>query len=263
MRWIKLCCCRDKAGMRVCLGSTLVVCALFLFACAIVPVKTTTAIKGSAGQKARLPAEALIPGETTRDQVEVRYKTFAVESGIPSLFWGRFQKSNWAVVATGFFGVLADAQRVWGGYNLLASFDANGTLKSYEIIPDKELLARFVAMRHEARFPTLDFLQPIRLEVNPELPWLAPAEIRLSAHDLEVTVDRQGSKITERIVRKITVTHLRGIKVRGIDYTTDPAGIPLELLLAEKTVFGKKISFSAKPEDALTLVRWMEQAKGR
>jgi hypothetical protein len=266
MGWMKLCCSWDKLRMKACrLGvlSTLLFCALFLSACAIVPVKTTTAIKDPAGQKTRLPAETLIPGETTRDQVEARYKAFAVNSGMPSLFWGRFQKSSWAVVASGFFGVLADAQRVWGGYNLLASFDANGTLKSFETIPDKELLARFAAMRHEPSFPALNFLQPIRLEVKPELPWLPTAEIQLCAHEVEVTMDRQGSKITKRVVSKIPVTQVIEIKVRGIDYTTDPVDIPLELLFSEKTVFGKKISFSAKPEVALMLVRWMEQAKGR
>jgi hypothetical protein len=236
------------------------VCVLFLTGCVVVPVKAPTVITNPSGQKTLLPSETMIPGETTREQVEARYKAFGVDCGIPNFFWGRFQKSNWAIAGATYGG--AGAFRMWGGHNLLASFDGNGTLKTSETVPDKELPARFAAMRKELSFPALDIRQPIIFEVTPEFPWILPAEIQISATDLLVTMDRQISpKRTKQVVARIPVAQVMGLKVAVSD--KDSVGMTLQLVFSEKTAVGKKMSFLVKPEAALTLVRWIEQGKGR
>ena len=121
---------------------------VFLATGCIIPVRTTTAVQNLTGQKQPLPKEAIVPGRTTREQIEQEYKSFAIDSGAPSLLWGRFRKSQWAVL----WGVCArygapgcaGADCAWGTYNLLVSFDSEGHVKTSETVRDKELVDRFV-----------------------------------------------------------------------------------------------------------------------
>jgi hypothetical protein len=236
-------------------------CVLFLCSCIVVPMKTPTLIKNSAGEKVPLPHDALIAGVTTREQVEQQYKSFAVDCGTPHLFWGRFQKSTWAM-AGGMFGAGAGASRMWGGFNLLATFDDNGILKYSETLPDKELVSRFVTMRKQLIFPALEQGQPIDVTGTPEFPWLPPAEFQLSATEILVSMDRQVSaKKQKHVSLAIPIAQVLSVQLGSTG--EDKGDIHVELLLSEKTAFGKHIHFQAKPEGALTLVRWLEQVKAR
>src|SRR5690242_18321091 len=140
-----------------------ILCLLFASGCLIVPVRTTTATRDPAGHKSKLPQLSLVPGQTTRADVEAKYSQFAVDSGIPSLFWARFSKSSWALLA-GFGGYgagSASAERVWGNQNQLVNFDPDGMLLSSEIVPDKNLSARLAALVQERRFAALELSPPI------------------------------------------------------------------------------------------------------
>jgi hypothetical protein len=61
------------------------------------PTRVTTAIKTTSGQKMGMPPLALEPGKSTRQQVESQYRAFAVDSGVPNLFWARYLESRWYV----------------------------------------------------------------------------------------------------------------------------------------------------------------------
>lgn len=86
----------SKAGRSLHVGLALL-CVLPAAGCIVVPVRTKTVIQNPAGHKEPFPQLAIVPGRTTREQVEEQYKSFAVDSGAPNLFWGRFRKSSWAV----------------------------------------------------------------------------------------------------------------------------------------------------------------------
>jgi len=151
-----------------------------------VPVGTPTVMKNPVGKTGTLPVAPVVPGETTREQMEAQYKAFAVDSGIQSLFWGRFRKSKWAVFG-GIYGVGAAGGRLWGAYNLLATFDDSGTLKALETVPEDELLAKLVTMQKTQRFPVLDLSQPVLVSGMTNFPRGETIDLQLSAHEVVIT----------------------------------------------------------------------------
>lgn len=265
---------------------TILLCGALVSACIVVPVRTPTVTQNPIGQKDKLPTLALIPGQTTRAQVEDQYKTFAVDSGAPNLYWARFRQSRWAVfyAAGGGYNAVGGGGRTWGTYNLLVLFDSNGNVKSSEIRRDKDLLDRLQTMCKDHQFPALDLTQPItlKLDLNQRsdvfsssawdqarrrgILWI---ELRLSETEMIVTMHKQ-----DRIVHKQPVPQppeIVAVPVADVlrvktNWTESPSSIPATVQLSQEkriTSIGSKLKFDTSPSELLTLLRWHEQVKAR
>ncbi len=240
---------------------------VFLATGCIIPVRTKTVIQNPTGQKASLPRLEIVPGQTAREEVEGHYKEFAVDSGASNLFWGRFRKSKWAVFygVGGYGGAAVGGGRTWGTYNLLVSFDANSTVKTSELIRDKELVDRFVTMCQEQDFPVLGLSQPVKTGGMLMHALKTSVDLQLSASDVVVTISKarfvhkQWQPQPPEIIT-VPLTQIAGIKV---GFTEDAFEIPITLEFAEKTRFGRHIRFTAVPGAVLTLVRWQQQVKAK
>lgn len=270
----------SKAGRSLCVGLALL-CVLTAVGCIVVPVRTKTVIQNPAGLKEPFPKLAIVPGTTTREQVEEQYKSFAVDSGDPNLFWGRFRKSSWAVFVAvgGNGGAAGGGARTWGTYNLLVSFDSRGNVKTFEIVRDKELLDRLVRMYKEHDFSPLDLSQHVSVSgtLNQRSDIFAPAAWQ-QAHSpgtwwVDLQLSESGLIVTkhkpDRIVRKkplpqppeiVTVPFVQIADI-SVRYTEDVNEIPVTLRFAEKTALGKHVSFNVAPSALLTLVRWQQQVE--
>lgn len=199
-----------------------------------------------------LPDDPPIPGKTTRQQVEQEYKVFAVESGVPNLFWGRFRKSSFAAPpATG---------RVWSVQNLLVSFDSNGIVKSFDIVPDTKLLDHLASLYKAQAIPSLDLSTPVPIGGEAEFHY--HVDVQLSSAGLEVTRPRPSRNPPKRPKPNETIA-IPSVQFAGIEigFSEEPLPIEVILRLSEKTIFGKHIFFKAEPHMVITLVRWREQLK--
>src|SRR5215469_6634127 len=76
----------------------LVPASVALSGCLVVPIKMRTIDQTEAGKRTAEPATDIVPGVTTREQVEQKFHDIAVDSGDPQLFLGQFRKSGWAIV---------------------------------------------------------------------------------------------------------------------------------------------------------------------
>jgi hypothetical protein len=225
-------------------------CAFSLVGCIPVPVRMTTVITDPSHQKQSLPDDPPIPGKTTRQQVEQQYEAFAVESGVPNLFWGRFRKSSWALAA----------DRVWSDHNVLVSFDSNGIVKSFDTVPDSELLDHLVSLCKAQAIPPLDLSTPVHIGGVAELN--NRVDVQLFYTGLEVTRPRPSRNPPKRPKPSETIT-IPSVQLTGIEvgFTGEFRPILVILKLSEKTIFGKRLVFEVEPHMVLTLARWLEQLK--
>lgn len=218
----------------------------------MLPVRMKTVITDQAHNQQSLPDDPPIPGKTTRQQVEQEYKAFAIDSGVPNLFWGRFRKSSWAAPpATG---------RVWSIENLLVTFDSNGIVKSFDTVSDTKLLERVASLCKAQAIPPLDLSTPIHIGGVAEFDYRV--DLRLLSTGLEVTRPRPSRNPPKRPKPSETIT-IPSVKVTGIqvDSVDESAPIPVFLKFSEKTIFGNHIYFKAEPQMVLTLARWLELLK--
>ncbi len=240
---------------------------LGLAGCIIVPIRMKTSVKTAAGEKLVAPVEAPVPGVTTRQQVEEKFKAFAVDSGTPGLFWGQFQKSSWAVFA-GSYG-FAGASRVWGTHNLLVTFDEKDIAKTVEFVPQKNLLHRFVVMHKEGVFPPLDLSNPIHVEGMMEQFVETSLTLELDSTGVTVTTQEEIQTIRKkpkpRLTSFVPIAQVEGMHIGDppLQWSTKFNDTPLDLKLkfSRMCAHGKSIAFYAEPQTALTLVRWIEQTK--
>ena len=118
------------------------------------PIRVPTAIRTASG-----PVETFanwqtpVVGVITRKQVDEQYHAFAINSGVPNLFLGEFDKSTWAMLP----------ERLWGTNNIIAVFDEKDVLKSFEIVPQDKLFSRFVKLQQAGTFPPLNLSRPISM----------------------------------------------------------------------------------------------------
>lgn len=234
--------------------------------CVVLPVRTKTRIEGPAGTKQELPSRVLVPGATTRAEVEEWYREFAVEPGVPNLFWGRFRKSSWALLfAVGGYGSgAAGGGRTWGVYNLLVTFDSGGLVRSSALVPEKELQARLAEAAAEAAAPPLDLSQPLSIEN------LAPdSSDRVRA--IELTLTDTGLAVLKYppwrsrttpaplpISAVVTIGQIERLEV-GDGGTEEQGRVRVVLRLKEKTDVGKRVILWAEPRWASVIVRWTTQ----
>lgn len=238
--------------------------------CVVVPVRMKTRVEGPAGTKLELPKRLVVPGATTRAEVEEWYREFAVEPGVPNLFWGRFRKSSWAyyyAVGVGSAGASAGGAgggRTWGVYNLLVTFDPNGLVTSSALVPEKDLQARLAGAAAEAAAPPLDLTQPLFLEnLVPDSSDRIRA-IDLALTDTGLTVLKYPpwrSRTTPAPLPISAVVPMAQIeRVQVGDGGTEAQGrVRVELRFTEQTDVGRRVVLWAEPRWASVIVRWLAQ----
>lgn len=241
--------------------------------CMIVPpTRVTTAIKTPAGKAEALSPLVAEPGKTTRRQVEEQYHAFAVDTGVPNLFWARYLESRWYAAV-----YPAPPGRIWKTRNILVSFDESGFVKTEENIPDTELIARFVGLQKAGAFPPLDLSSPIQVAGMEGYP-TSPMTLEVSSRGLTITLAQRTLKLSK--TKPSPATHgesqqpspvfipleqIIGLQILdagnflGNEFMTPDS--QLELKFSQKTALGKNFSFYLKQHAVLTLVRWMEQEK--
>jgi hypothetical protein len=234
--------------------------------CLVLPIKTGTHIQNPTGGKDKLPKFAIVPGQTTREEVEQQYQAFRMDSGVPNLFWARFRKSTWAMVwaVGGYGGATGGGGRMWGTFNLMVRFDENGKVVASDLVQDKELLAHLQTLCTEKNFPTLDLSQPAR--VGGEQAYLpgAPVELQLLPDSVVIKKSLPDRKVHKRWVpQPPVITTIPSSDVTGISarYAEEVRTVPLNIKFSKKTTVGKSISFNVLPADVLTLVRWQQQVQ--
>lgn len=214
-------------------------------------------VRTPSGLHERLPTETPVIGKTTRQQVQAQYHAFAVESGLPDLFWGRFRKSRWL-----------NFERVWDTYNLLILFDSSGLVKSCDTVPEEKLIDRFGAMYKKQSFPTLDLSQPINVSglsayvpVQLHQTTAVPVNLQLSSGGMLVVIQKSSSD--KRLPNSSFKVPAAQVSFHTCcEPSTHPASeIAIELMFSKKTIVGKSMYFTAEARVTLTLVRWLQQVK--
>lgn len=227
------------------------------------PTRVTTAIKTPAGEKAALAPEVPVPGNAMRQEVEEKYRAFEVELGLPSLFWGRYLESKWYVAAAP-----GPAGRIWHTRNILASFDENSHMRSFEIIEDKELLKRLSSLQGELKLPPPDFSKPVGLVCS----WWALPDRQMGVEltDAGVTLDFSSKEWAQSKRRWPETVFVPAEQVSGLDaldvgsvvggeFSTPKSKLAFKF--SKKTAVGKYFEFYAEPRDVLALASWYEQVK--
>jgi hypothetical protein len=257
------------------LPSLSLLCLLHLTGCVLVPpTRVTTAIKTSSGLSQALAPPAQVPKTATRQQIEELYRAFAVPTDVPNLFWAIYLESKWYVNI-----YPAPPGRLWNSYNILALFNEDGSVKTFETVPNKKLAERFVSLQKQGVFPPLDLSQPLQVaarNTNPSLAW----NIELSLVGLTF---RHPSDQRQRTAQPLTpsfrqqlrdqsseseIIFVPAAQVTSVAVEEKPMGEAfsnsdscLQLTFSRKTTLGKTFEFSAEPRAALTLVRWLEQVR--
>jgi hypothetical protein len=237
----------------------------------VVPVRMKNRVEGPAGRKEGLPKEILVPGTTTRQEVEERYKGFAVDTGIPNLFWGRFRESSWAVVygVAGYGGGAAGGGRKWNVRNLLVAFNEDGTVRDSAAVADEEFQDRLSALVAELAAPPMDLSQPVKVGGLPP----EPREVGAGTIDLELTsvglvVTRYRYWISKKMapppptVATVPLERLESLTV-GQGHAREAARMGVVLRFRGKTEVGRRLAFWVEPEVAPILARWLAQVKPR
>ena len=237
---------------------------LFLAGC--VPTRGRPLIRTTSGKDAVLAAQAPSLGQSTREDVEARYHAFAVDSGVPNLYWARFIESRWLVA--GMYG----ATRVWNAHNILVRFDETGLVRTEEEVPDHDLAARFASMQKAEGFPPLDLSTPLQVLVTTaETVEISGNE--LIFHQAAIPMYRGNKKKGVRPARivRIAIAQIADIQFEEtLDHLSaerpcvqGDCMMRLHLKFAGKTELGEDYRFSAEPRAALTLVRWMQPGATR
>ena len=248
------------------IASAILLSTLFTTGCLVLPIKTGTHIQNPSGEKDKLPKFAIVPGQTTREEVEQQYWAFRTDSGVPNLFWARFRKSTWAMVwaVGGYGGATGGGGRMWGSFNLLVRFDENGKVVASDLVQDKDLLARLQTFCAQKDFPTLDLSQPVQVNGEQVYVFNEPVEFQLTENTVVVRRYLPNRKVHKRwvpqppVIASFSASEVTGISAR---YAEDARTVPLNIRFSRKTPVGKGVSFNTEPADALTLVRWQQQVQ--
>ena len=145
-------------------------------------------------------------------------------------------------------------------YNLLVSFDSDGNVRNSEIVHDKELIDRFIAMCKGKVLPELDLAQPVY--IGGMLEAETHVDLQLSSRNVVITREKPPRRVHKKMeaqlpeVITVSAADVTGIKV---GYDQEPYELPVTLQFAQKTKFGKHISFIAAPNAVLMLVRWRQR----
>jgi hypothetical protein len=133
-------------------------------------------------------------GETTR--AEALEKLHTVDTGLQSdrFFLGRWDTSKWggwAFVAGG-TNAAGGAKRFWHDVNFLAEFDDKGTLKRYEIFPDKLLNEKLALVAAESKLPS--GIERREMAIQFAYQRIVPGKIVLTAESMEFVEESKAKK---------------------------------------------------------------------
>lgn len=244
-------------------------------ACVILPMRLTTRIEGPDRTKQKLPKSAIVPGKTTRQEVEAGYKGISVETGIPNLFWGRYRKSSWGVAVAGINPLggsndwLTDAYsgRLWGMHNLLVTFDANGVVASAATVPEKDLHRRLMGMAGDLAAPPLELSSPMLLEdVFPDVGDQG-GRIEIELNDAGLSVTRYPPHASPDVPPPLPTTmalaadQVTAVGV-GLENEVQPAMVRAAIFFAPEPKASGRLNFWTTPRSALVfLIWWAEVGK--
>ena len=241
--------------------------SLALTGCLIAPIKMRTLTKDPAGNRALVPSDVPIPGKTTREQIEEKFQTFEMESGEPALFWGHFEKSSWALawVVGSYTGGYAGGERLWSEYEILATFDENDIVRSFDVFPQKTMVQRVANLQKLGLLPPLDLSTQIELDGAKVIPSFMHVTLELSSDELKATVrhpepkpSKKPKKAKPPVIASIPVAQIVGISIES--QNRDPARpFSLGLKFSQKTPVGKSLNVFLTARDSLTVIRWYEQ----
>ena len=228
------------------------------------PIRTTTAVKTASDLRQDLPKQLPIPGKTTRLEVEEQYSAFAVPSAVPDLFLAQYNESTWAMAAGAAYAG-GYAGRIWTTHNILATFDKNGVLKTFDVLSDRDLIARFEQMQKDGAFPLLDLSKPIRIVCDTDSS--PPTILSLGVESYSAIVLSSTTLTLEPAPPSATAPPHSASKVRELTIPIDEiiaigSGDGLQLKLSRKIQSGNTIEIHAPAGQWLTIVRWFQQAKG-
>jgi hypothetical protein len=127
---------------------------IFLAACVPVPMKLRTRVKPITGEElgAEPDISVIHTGVTTRAEVLQQFVAFDTGWRTGNLFVGR-----WLV--SGFSSDVDNANRVWGGKNLVVEFDEKDVVLRYRILSDIEFLNTDIFMLLKSEKELLGFQQ--------------------------------------------------------------------------------------------------------
>lgn len=135
--------------------------ALATSGCVPFAVPATTRIEDRRHAERKLPAAPIVPGRTTRSEVESRYAAFTLDTGIPNLYWARFRRSTWG---GGVVGFPTGGGRAWSVANVLVSFGPDGTARRSVDAGEKQLLSNMTRMLAELAAPSPGPFEPTLIE---------------------------------------------------------------------------------------------------
>lgn len=239
--------------------SALFIATMAAAGCVIVPMKLPTRLEESVGgRKMTLPMGAIVPGTTTREEIGQRFGAIAVDSGVPGLYWGRFQKSTWGLG----FGTLLPAPyvgggRVWRVANLLVTFDDHDRVRSFAVAREEELQARLAGAVAAVGAPPLRLSEA--LEVRDVSGRAARHDVVLTPTAITVTTTRYHSGTVERSVATVSLKLVERLQVGagGEDLT----GTEMQIRFSKRTEAGRKVALLVAPGSATAIVRWLAQAR--
>ena len=146
------------------------------------------------GSVQKIDLSFLRPGETTR--AEVLEKLKPIDTGLQSdrFFLGRWDTSKWggwAFVAGG-NNAAGGTTRFWHDVNFLAEFDDKGTLKKYEIFPDKLLNEKLALVAAESKLASGTERRQMAIQFAYQR--IVPGKIVLTAESMEFVEESKAKK---------------------------------------------------------------------
>jgi len=234
--------------------------------CVVVPMKMRTRVEAPAGTKRVISKNDLVPGKTTREDVEGRYGAAAVGTDVPGLFWGRFRKSSWAFAAfTALPAPYATGGRLWGIRNLIVTFDEYGSVKDSFIVDEGDLHRPLMQALAEISALPREWGQPLSIrghEPDPEKPGGAVDLVLTNAGAVVTRHPRWTRHPLPQAPPAVVTARLADIESLTVGHGgDDPSSVEVVLRFKEETSVGHHLTFKVDPQDAILIARWWAQVK--
>jgi hypothetical protein len=247
-------------------AATLLAAACATSACVVLPMRVTTRVRNLSGADQPLPKQAVVAGTTTRQDVDERYRGFAVDHGVPGLVWARYRKSSWTIVGAVINPLVlgAGGDRLWGTHDLLITFDDRDTVKRTVTVKDDALHPALARAASDAGLPELDLSDPLRLDdLDPCQCGDPPIDLELAASRIvvarHVAPKSPSDPPDPPIFTIVPVEQIDQVQAGGD--TQDLGAVRIELRFKGKTEAGERLRLWVPPDAAITIVRWWERVK--
>ena len=243
--------------------------AFVLTGCAVVPMKTRTV--GTTGKEGEIDLKFIQVDKTTRE--EIGSKLSWIDSGLKHqrLFWGRWYGSSSGVVNIyGPLAMLPYNDRRWHIHNLLVEFNASGVVERFGDFPDNKLNEELEKWLGHVGEPPLDLSGPLIIEIERGSQDAPLAPLRFT-HGLALFTGSKGSacSVPRQEIERFEIDNYW---YPGDSSSYSPARGQSESFLRVLFTFSRKgtgrgdckyDNVMVSPSNYLTLVRYMEQTRGR